>query len=860
VYIDGGDSNASSGVQMNASANGRFGIFDSNFLGNTWIACHSRTNGLAGSGGNPPNKSAVVSLRDGPPTGTPATLWVTGTNYALTNNILASNGKYYVCTVDPGGATLSTVEPSHAGDAITASGQVIESDGYGWSRAGTYNKYYARFKLAAGLLDPALEAALVATKPGTNEDIWVTSSLGGFNNTVFHPYYPVWQPGQPAGTYFAGSGYVGDNANARNQFIGCYAEGDEPPGYLSPTSFAVGGIASWQKGSGHIYSDDGNIATETGWRATDTFDNDVRIGGDSNSSATLFRAMSYKSWQEPLSWIWQYGATAGDWILQYGASSTAYNVTSVNTVNKMGTSKTQPFIFHAPTLAIGGSTTTRRHSTNSVKPTTGEYAAGDIVWNTNTATNSYVGWVCTTAGAFGSTAWTTGTNYAVTSYVLASNGKYYRCCFDPGGTDLSTIEPSHASGEVFHRAAKEWVSGTDYVLNAFILASNGKYYRCAIDPGALASTNEPTHANGQVTEGDGYAWLLVPPWVGRTNYALNNIVLASNGKYYRCTVDPGTFLSDTEPSHSVGSVIGADGYVWTFISTLWTTGTNYALNDLVLASNGKYYRVSTDAGGILTSTVEPLHASGAVAHNVTASTWTTGTNYALNAIILAANGEHYHCTTDPGGATLSTNQPTHGSGTVVEADGYGWTYGTWITGTNYSLNFYIRASNGNYYRCSVDPGGATLSTNEPTHGSGEVVEADTYGWTYMPGADKYGWTWVADIGAIDGYGWAWVSDTVVELLPWGQTVDLLEVTGALTLSSLTHPRIIIYTASIAGTVALGLSTTGAFKGSSFRITRTGGGVGSLTIGTGPLKTLADQTWCEVNYNGTAWILTSYGTL
>jgi hypothetical protein len=44
VYCTGGDSNAGVGVQINAMANGGYGIRDDSFLGNTWLACHTAGN------------------------------------------------------------------------------------------------------------------------------------------------------------------------------------------------------------------------------------------------------------------------------------------------------------------------------------------------------------------------------------------------------------------------------------------------------------------------------------------------------------------------------------------------------------------------------------------------------------------------------------------------------------------------------------------------------------------------------------------------------------------------------------------------------------------------------------------------
>ena len=62
--------------------------------------------------------------------------------------------------------------------------------------------------------------------------------------------------------------------------------------------------------------------------------------------------------------------------------------------------------------------------------------------------------------------------------------------------------------------------------------------------------------------------------------------------------------------------------------------------------------------------------------------------------------------------------------------------------------------------------------------------------------------------------------------------------------------------------AVTLSTTAAMSGDRFKIVRTAAATGafSLNVGTGPLKALAVGTWCEVEFSGSAWVLTSYGAL
>lgn len=57
-----------------------------------------------------------------------------------------------------------------------------------------------------------------------------------------------------------------------------------------------------------------------------------------------------------------------------------------------------------------------------------------------------------------------------------------------------------------------------------------------------------------------------------------------------------------------------------------------------------------------------------------------------------------------------------------------------------------------------------------------------------------------------------------------------------------------------------LSTTGAWEGATFRIVRPSAGAFNLNVGTGPLKALAANQWCDVSYTGSTWVLTAFGSL
>jgi hypothetical protein len=77
VFVDGADVNAGVGIGVDTTGTGQCGIFDSSFLGNTWIACHTDTNGKKASvhyGGN--RYYAINESLAGTTTpGTDATVW-----------------------------------------------------------------------------------------------------------------------------------------------------------------------------------------------------------------------------------------------------------------------------------------------------------------------------------------------------------------------------------------------------------------------------------------------------------------------------------------------------------------------------------------------------------------------------------------------------------------------------------------------------------------------------------------------------------------------------------------------------------------------------------------------------------------
>jgi len=75
-------------------------------------------------------------------------------------------------------------------------------------------------------------------------------------------------------------------------------------------------------------------------------------------------------------------------------------------------------------------------------------------------------------------------------------------------------------------------------------------------------------------------------------------------------------------------------------------------------------------------------------------------------------------------------------------------------------------------------------------------------------------------------------------------------------------RTLRYATPITADRAVSLSTTNMGNGDKLRVVRTTAATGAfnVNVGTGPLKALAAGQWCDVEFNGSAWMLTAFGSL
>jgi hypothetical protein len=323
IFVDGADVNAGYGLSCNVINNGTWGIKDSSFLGNSWIACHSSDNG---------------------------------------NKALAAG---WVPTADRVGS-------------MARSGGIV---------------YYVKIG----------QAALAKTyQPGVTagwQSVW-----GVIGPRDANPYWPEWVDET---AFVDGGPYCTDDLNSRSVFIGCYAEGAQPPSQISQCSMVIGGLhgpgvtdaGAAGKGpflraaGGGALVADGLIAQSadpaTGQNVT------VSLGDASNHAALTIQDDLYLA---PYSWSLQVRPGGN---LRYCHANLDNRIplqlTGPGTSSTFGRSAGVPFVPQVPVLGLGFGDHARLIDFNGA-PWAGEAAAGEYAFNSFLTTTKERGWQCVSGG------------------------------------------------------------------------------------------------------------------------------------------------------------------------------------------------------------------------------------------------------------------------------------------------------------------------------------------------------------------------------------------------------------------------------------------------------------------------------
>jgi hypothetical protein len=97
-----------------------------------------------------------------------------------------------------------------------------------------------------------------------------------------------------------------------------------------------------------------------------------------------------------------------------------------------------------------------------------------------------------------------------------------------------------------------------------------------------------------------------------------------------------------------------------------------------------------------------------------------------------------------------------------------------------------------------------------------------------------------------------------ERIQTGRMANVASANQTLTVGG--SARTINVTGPLTGNVVYTLSGTDAINGDRFRIVRATSATGAFTIDVGGLKSLSVGQWCDIEYNGSTWYLTAFGSL
>ena len=238
-------------------------------------------------------------------------------------------------------------------------------------------------------------------------------------NPDVHPFYPVW-PAVVAGgssVYRLGFNFWSDQASARNTFVGMYVESNCPYSLIEAPTVMVSGNAPLDAAStGIIYSSSTiaatiapalevlgkNDATNTREYATDIGRSageslGLRVLGDGGS--TLATALSF-------AWVWD--ELTGTWIRQHARNGARVAQRLTTTLNNITGGRADPIgagnTLFTQGFWVGRHPTYTRHFTMAeAMPTTGQWAAGDLVLNAQPLQGEPWGWRCILTGDFAAT-------------------------------------------------------------------------------------------------------------------------------------------------------------------------------------------------------------------------------------------------------------------------------------------------------------------------------------------------------------------------------------------------------------------------------------------------------------------------
>lgn len=258
---------------------------------------------------------------------------------------------------------------------------------------------------------PGKAALASTTQPGNDNKVWRPFFS---YTTVDLTYAPAWVSGT---AYHETAPWMNDNVNAPVIFFSGYHEGDCAAPSHSTRGMTIQGLnqaaegdagGNIAMGSGALLNRSGGIGTS--WRKYDPAVSNGTVPADTvtvqlGNNPTNGDILSILgTLYFPTTSRLRFSTDRKDIVFDYAnsASNAAFTYTGPNTAQQFGSAAARLYHTYIPKLVAG--TVGRRIEVAAAAPSSGEWARGDIIFNSSAAAAGKIGWSCTTGGTAGSTA------------------------------------------------------------------------------------------------------------------------------------------------------------------------------------------------------------------------------------------------------------------------------------------------------------------------------------------------------------------------------------------------------------------------------------------------------------------------
>ena len=328
------------------------------------------------------------------------------------------------------------------------------------------------------------EARSATVEPGSDATVWWPAGVAKNGATAA---YPEWTAGT---AYPDGGGYRTDNINQQTCLYWAYNEGGQPCEFAARTTvfggtIAAGALSANNRGTILYGTNDALAANKLQvlQRAASGGRMALSLFADAGALLTFEHADLTPT---PL----RLAVNDADGTLTLRHANSANDQTFAWTLDRtretFGRGKPVPHAMFVDRLFVGAGDAKRRIFCAAAAPQAGDWARGDLVWNSDPVPGGEAGWICTAAGSPG--AWTAFGNTALQAsaptgpLALPAGAEARPATLKLAGATPGDFVEASFTQDLKGAALRAWVSGAGTVAYAF---ANATARAIALDAGTV---------------------------------------------------------------------------------------------------------------------------------------------------------------------------------------------------------------------------------------------------------------------------------------------------------------------------------------------------------------------------------------